>query len=403
MRLLPSPVRPLPLVEFVVLMAVLFSLLAFSIDSMLPSFPQIGAEMAPGNPNRAQLVITAFVLGMGLGQIVVGPLSDALGRRAVILMGILLYMLAAFAAGGADSMTWLLVFRFFQGVGASAPRTVGSAIMRDLYQGRMMARVSSFTFMVFVTVPAVAPYIGQLVISAWDWRAMFVLYILMGLSVGIWFAMRQPETLPPERRIPVSLTRITGAAREVLTHRSVLIYIGVLSCGFGLLMAYISSAQQIYVDVLNTGERFPLFFASITLVSVFSAWLNARLVMGMGMRRLVSLTYGMQAIVATTLWLFWSLGWITPGIALPVFLAWSATVFFMNGLNFGNLNALALEPMGHIAGTASALVGAISTTVAVAIAVPIGLAFNGTPVPLIAGTAICSVLAWIGMQLPEDD
>ena len=400
---LPGPTKPLGLVEFIALMAMMFAIMAFSIDSLLPALPQIGAELSPDDLNRAQLVVGAFVLGMGAGQLFMGPASDRFGRRSTVLFGLVLYLLASVAAIYSNSLPALLIWRFVQGVGGSAPRTVGVAITRDLYSGRMMARVSSFTFMVFVMVPAIAPYIGQLVINAWDWRAMFVAYILVGLVLGAWFLSRQPETLAPEDQKPFTLARFMRGAREVLSHRRVVIHIAVLTLGFSLLMAYISSAQPIFVDALGVGDRFALFFAAMTVVSSPAALLNAKLVMRLGMSRLVSLTYAVQAIIATTLALAWWAGMVPEAWALWVFFAWSCTVFIMNGFNFGNLNALAMEPLGHVAGTGAALIGSISTVLSVVIAVPIGLAYNGTPLPLITGAAVLSVLAWVGMKLAGPD
>ncbi|MCI2398440.1 multidrug effflux MFS transporter [Aliiroseovarius subalbicans] len=400
---LTAPSKPLGLVEFIALMAAMFAILAFSIDSLLPALPPIGAEMSPQDLNRAQLVVGVFVLGMGVGQLFMGPASDRFGRRPVVLFGITLYILAALAALRADSLTTLLIWRFVQGFGGSAPRTVGVAITRDLYSGRMMARVSSFTFMVFVMVPAIAPYIGQQVIRAWDWRAMFVVYVFVGFAVGAWFLSRQPETLADDKRKPFTLARFLRGVREVLGHRRVVIHIGVLTLGFSLLMAYISSAQPIFVDALGAGEQFPVYFAAMTVVSSPAALLNARLVMRLGMTRLVSLTYAVQAVVASTLAIVWWAGLVPDAWGLWVFFAWSCTVFIMNGFNFGNLNALAMEPLGHVAGTASALIGAISTMLSVVIAVPIGLAFNGTPLPMIGSAAVLSILAWLGMKWAGPD
>ena len=403
MRLFSAPTNPLGLAEFIALMAMMFAVLAFSIDSMLPALPQIGAELSPGDLNRAQLVVGSFVLGMGAGQLIMGPASDSFGRRAVVLVGLSLYVLAGWLALGSGSMTALLAWRFLQGVGASAPRTVGMAITRDLYAGRMMARVSSFTFMVFVMVPAIAPYIGQLVINAWDWRSMFTVYMVVGVVVGGWFLARQPETLSPEAKKPFTFARFARGVREVFSIRRVVIHIGVLTLGFALLMAYLSTAQPIFVDALGVGEDFPLYFAAMTVIAAPGSLVNARLVMRMGMSRLVSITYAVQAVLASALFVAWWGGMIPEGAQVWAFFAWSCTVFLMNGFNFGNLNALAMEPLGHVAGTGAALIGSVSTMLAVVIAVPIGLAFDGTPLPMIGGAAVLSMLAWMGMKLAGPD
>lgn len=400
---LPAPTKMLSLPEFIGLTAMMMAITAFCIDSLLPGLPMIGAELSPDELNRAQLVISAFVLGIGAGQLVTGPASDTFGRRPIIMIGLTLFILAGLAAREADSLSALLFWRFLQGVGTSAPRTVGMALTRDLYSGRMMARVSSLSFMFFVMVPAVAPWLGQQVILAWGWRAMFLVYISQGFLVGLWFMARQPETLTDAARKPFTFARFARGIREVFSLRRVVLHITVLGLGFGLLLSFIISAQPVFVDALGAGEKFPLFFAAMTLVSAPAGLLNARLVLRLGMSRLVTLTYSVQMVLAGTLAVVWALGLVPEAWGLWVFFAWGCTVFVMNGFNFGNLNALAMEPLGHVAGTGAALIGAVSTAISVALAAPIGLAFNGTPVPLITGVAVLSLLAWIGMKLAGPD
>ncbi|MHA6267853.1 multidrug effflux MFS transporter [uncultured Aliiroseovarius sp.] len=393
------PVQPLRLGEYVLLVAALFSMVAFSIDSILPALPEIASTLVPENVNRAQLLISAFVIGAGAGQLFFGPLSDALGRRFSLSMGMLLYMLAAFAALWAQTLETLLFWRFIQGLGAAGPRACGMAMTRDLYQGREMARVNSMAFGFFVFVPAVAPMIGQGIVLAFGWRQMFTAYILLALVILIWFLLRQPETLPPERRRALSLRPILAAFKVVLSTRVTLIYMGVITLAFGQLMSFISSAQQIYVDVLGVGTRFPLYFALVTVFSAAAGFLNAKLVMRLGMRRLAVTGFAVQTVLAAVTLLAWWVFAPQGAWALWLFCGWATTLFFLNGLSFGNLNALAIQPLGHVAGTASAVIGAVPTIAAIAIAAPVGLAFNDTPFPLLIGVTICSALAVALMQL----
>lgn len=393
-----SPQRPLPLGEFILLLAALFSMMAYSIDSLLPALPEIGAALVPQDINRAQLVITAFILGNGVGQLLMGPLSDSYGRKPAIVGGAVIYVLGAVLAHGAFSLEALLAARFLQGVGAAAPRVVGMALVRDLHSGRTMARVTSLAFMFFVLVPAVAPFIGQQIIGLWGWRAIFVSYVLFAVVVTAWLWLRQPETLPRAARVPFRAGPILRAASEALGHRVTMVYTAVLCFGFGQLIAYISSAQQVFVDVLGVGDRFPLYFAAIALVSGISGYVNSRLVMRLGMRRLASGGFLVVALASGLMAAAWAAG-MPEGLRLPLFMLWSMVMFLMNGVSFGNLNALAMEPMGHIAGTASSVIGAVSTVGAVVIAVPVGLSFDGTPLPLILGAAACSACAWALMRL----
>jgi DHA1 family bicyclomycin/chloramphenicol resistance-like MFS transporter len=385
--------------EFVALSAMLFATIAFSIDAMLPALPQIAADLSPTDANRAQLVLTAFVLGMGIGTFFAGPISDRLGRRTTITAGIALYIMASLWAMTAQSLEALLVARVIQGLGASGPRVVTLAMIRDLYEGRRMAQVVSFVMTVFILVPAFAPTLGAGILAlTGTWQGIFGAFIVFGLAGGLWLNLRQPETLPLEARRPFRAGPLLAAAREVLTHRMVLLYIAVLSLGFGQMFALLSSIQQIYDATFGRGTNFPFWFMATGLLSAGGTILNATLVMRLGMRRLAITAYAAQTAIAALLLALWGTGLMPGWLAFPAFFFWSTSIFFMAGLTFGNLNALALQPMGHIAGMAASVVGAISTVLAVPIAAPIGLAFDGTPVPLLAGTAVCSGLALLLMR-----
>ncbi len=393
-----KPTRPLALAELVVLLAALMSLMAFSIDSILPAMPDLAAALTPQDPTRAQLVISAFILGTGVGQLFIGPYSDSHGRRPALVMGVALFVVGALWGAAATSLTSLLAARFVQGLGAAASRVVSQSVMRDMFSGREQARVGSIIFSFFVLVPAVAPFIGQHIIAAVGWRGLFAAYVSMGLIVLSWYLIRQPETLQPERRRPFRVAAIFKAMIEVITNPVAFRYLIVMTLGFGQLMAYLSSAQAIYVDTLGVGDDFPLYFAGIALMSGTSGFLNARLVMRFGMRTLANWAFGVQVLIATPLFFGWQMGWfdqLSPSVALWLFVFWSVTLFYMNGLTFGNVIALAMEPMGHIAGTASAVLGALSSILAVGIAAPIGLSFDGTPKALIGGVAACSAVALV--------
>lgn len=394
-----TPKKPLPLFEFIALLAALSSMVAFSIDSILPGLPEIASEMVPDNVNRAQLVITAFVVGAGLGQLFFGPLSDAFGRRVSMGAGFALYMIAAAAAITAQSLEALLFWRFVQGLGAAGPRTSAMALTRDLYEGRLMARVTSIAFSFFVLVPAIAPMFGQWVILSFGWRHMFTTYIIVAMLILAWFWLRQPETLPTEKRRALRFKPVIEGFGMVLSNRVTLLYMTVITFAFGQLMAYLSSAQQIFVDVLGTGTSFPYYFALVTILSAGAGFLNSVLVVRVGMRRLAMAGFAAQTVLAGTTLIVWTLLSPEGAFALWLFVVWSITLFFLNGLSFGNLNALAIQPLGHVAGTAAAVIGALPTMLAVLIAGPVGLAFNGTPLPLLVGVTICSGLSFILIQI----
>lgn len=384
--------------EFIALLALLFATIALSIDAMLPALPEIAAALSPADPNKAQLVITSFVLGMGVGTLFAGPLSDAFGRKSAILAGFVLYILAAAACWAAPSLETLLIARVVQGIGAAFPRTVSIAMVRDRFKGREMAQIMSFAMMVFTLVPAVAPLMGQGVIVLAGWQAIFVAYIAFALLVSGWFAMRQPETLAPADRRPLSLAPLARASVEVLSHRVVLISIAAQALTLGMLFAALSSMEGIFAQRFDRAASFPLWFAVIAVASMSGSILNARLVMRLGMRVMVQVTYGVLLAV-TLIYLALHLGdALKADLAFGLHILWSVVLFAVMGLTLGNLSALAMEPLGHIAGLAASVTSAIATVVSVGLAVPVGLMFDGTQGPLLVGVAVYGVAA-LGLAL----
>lgn len=400
--LAPPQAARLPLPEFIALIAMLFATIAFSIDAMLPALPEIAQQLSPSDPNKAQLIVTSFVLGMGLGTLFAGPLSDSFGRRTVILAGAALYCAASGLAMFAPSLETVLLARLVQGLGAAGPRVVSLALVRDLYKGREMARVVSFAMMVFSLVPAVAPLAASGIIAELGWRAIFAAFILFAIVAMVWLMVRQPETLPQAARRPLAAGPLLSALREVLSNRVVLTAIAVQTLCFGCLFGTLSSTQQLFDQTFARGESFPLWFALIAILASSASMINAALVVRLGMRRMVSTTLWVQVALAGGFAAAWGTGLLTNETAFPIYILWTTTVFMMAGLVLGNLNAIALEPLGHIAGMAASVSGALSTVLAVMIAVPLGLAFDGTPLPLAVGICLLSLCgAGLMLTLPR--
>lgn len=389
--------RRLPQGELIALLAFLFATVAFSIDAMLPALPQIAAELSPDDVNRAQLILTSFVAGMGLGTLFAGPISDAIGRKPAMAIGFGIYLAASAAALFAHSLEMLLVIRFVQGLGAAGPRIVGTALVRDMYEGREMARITSFIMMVFMIVPAVAPSIGLAFIHFMGWQGVFGGFLLFGATGFAWFMLRQVETLPQAARRPLEFGTLWAGAREVLSDREIVLCTVVISLGFGQMFALLSSAQQLFADTYGTGEQFPLWFAVMALLAALGTFINARLVMRLGMRRIARGAYAMQIIVSGLFMLALWTGVLPPALRFPAFFLWAVSLFMMAGLTFGNLNALAMQRKGHIAGMTASVVSAVSTLLAVVIAAPVGLAFDGTAMPVAVAAFVCSTLAWLLM------
>ncbi|TCO69719.1 multidrug effflux MFS transporter [Rhodovulum euryhalinum] len=388
--------------EFIAMMALLFATVAFSIDAMLPALPEIGAELTPANLNHAQFVVTAFVGGMGMGTLIAGPLSDSFGRKRVILGGAVLYLAGALIAGTGQTLETMLMGRVLQGLGAAAPRVVALAVIRDLYAGRDMARIVSFVMMIFTLLPAIAPLVGAGIIALAGWRAIFAAFLVFSaISIG-WYALRQPETLPPARRRPLKPGPLIEAAREVFADPVARIAVLVQTLIFSVLFMMLTSIQQVFDIHFGRGDSFPLWFGLIAVIAGSASFTNAMLVGRLGMRFLVRVTLtGQMVLSAVMAGLFWG-GILPPGAEFATFILWAITLFGMLGLTIGNLNALAMEPLGHIAGMAASIIGALATVMSAILASPVGQAFDGTPRPLAAGVVLAVTAAVLLMRrLPE--
>ncbi|MEN8933331.1 multidrug effflux MFS transporter [Planktotalea arctica] len=390
-------------VEFIAFGAMMFATIAFSIDAMLPALPQIAEELSPDAPNRAQLILTSFVLGMGIGTFITGPLSDSFGRKSVITLGAIIYCVSAFVAWRSSSLEVVLAARVMQGIGAAGPRVVTLAIIRDLHSGREMARMMSFVMMVFTLVPAVAPLMGAGIIALSGWRGIFIAFMGFSLFSLTWMHLRLPETLARENRRPFNIRALVSATKELFTHSSVRISIACQTLGYGLLFGMISSVQPIYDVTFAREASFPFWFAIVALFSGSASFLNAMLVVRFGMRLLILISFGAQIVFSALMLL---IAFIQPADALyfAAFVLWQTSIFFMAGMTLGNLNALAMEPVGHIAGLAASIIGGVSTVLAIFIAAPVGLLFDGTPVPLAAATFIaCMIGTALMLKLRRDE
>ena len=380
-------------VEFVMLCAMMVATVAFSIDAMLPALPEIGAELSPGDLNRAQLILTSFVLGMGLGTALAGPLSDAFGRKPIILWGGALYITGAAVAWYSNSLEWVLAARVAQGLGAAGPRVATVAVIRDFYAGREMAKLMSFIMIVFTLVPAFAPSMGAVIISGFGWRSIFAAFILFSVISMVWMFVRLREPLAVADRRPFQAALLLDAVKELFANPAVRVSIAVQTLIFGMLFSMLSSVQQIYDITFARGDQFPMWFGGVALVSGTAGFLNAALVVHVGMRRLVSISLISQVIISGCM-VAVTLTDPPHSLLFAAFIFWQFSLFFMMGMTIGNLNAIAMEPMGHIAGMAASVMGAVSTVLAAAIAAPLGLAFDGTPLPLSVGIFSLAIVAY---------
>jgi len=365
--------------EFVGFIAACMALSAMSIDIMLPALPLLHADFKLTDPNQAQAVVAFFLIGTGFSQLFYGPLADRFGRKPILIVGLALFTLAGILTMVADSFAALLAARVLQGIGVGAPRVMAVSLVRDRYAGARMAKVMSLAVMVFMIVPVLAPSLGQLVLMVTpNWHWVFGTLVVAGIALMVWTVIRLSESLPLERRRPLTPRSVYSAYRQTLTTRRCVGYMVALSLIFGAHIGFINSSQQIFVDVFDAGRTFPLLFAAIALTTGMAAFVNAKLVRRIGMRRIV--VNGLVAIVVINLF---HLGIDLAGHeTLLVFMLLQGASVFTFGLLASNLNALAMEPMGHIAGTASSVIGFTSTIGGAMIVLTIGLMFNGTVIPL---------------------
>ncbi len=384
----PSIPLSISFVEFVCLTAGLMAITALAIDIMLPALPQIASAFGVSNENDRQLIVILYMAGFAVGQIFFGPLSDHYGRKPVLMLGLAVFIVGTVAALWAGSFEMLLVARLVQGIGASAPRIIAIAVVRDLYAGRQMARVMSFAMMVFITIPVLAPSIGQALVHVGNWHWIFVVLLLMAAAEALWSALRLPETARPALGVerPMGLRQSFLAA--VLDPQTV----GYGAAGgfmFGCLLAYVASAQQVFVDVFKIGDVFPIVFGAIASAIAFASFANARLVGRLGMRRVSHTALVGFIAVSIALVLASALG--VAGFA--AFAVAIGTGFFLFGLIAPNFNAIAMEPQGHNAGMASSVIGALSTAIGALAGGLVARSFDGSIFPIAAGFAICSLIA----------
>lgn len=383
--------------EFTLLVALMMSIVAISIDALLPALGIISSDIHLTQANQAQYIISALFLGMALGQLVCGPLSDATGRKAVLYGGISLFLAGSVLCFVAQDLNTMLIGRFIQGLGVSGPYVSAISIVRDKYAGRQMAKIMSLVMLIFIMVPAIAPSLGQGILLVADWRYVFMLYVVYALTIGLWIFLRLEETLPKEKRIPFTVAGFREGFKEVILHRNTMGYTLCMGLFFGSFVGYLNSSQQIFQVQFATGKMFTVYFGVLALVFGLASLFNSKFVMKWGMhaichRATLAIILGSAA--------FLGLHAIT-SIELWMFMLYAAVLFFSFGLVFGNVNALAMEPMGHVAGIASAIIGSVSSILSMVIGTSIGQMYNNTLVPVTLGFLVLCSLALLVMYFCE--
>lgn len=392
----PAEAR-LPLVEFILLMALLTSLVALSIDAMLPALDIIGQELSSTSNQQTYLIVSIFFIGLAIGQIFFGPFADACGRRLTILVGLTIFLIGSVVCYVANSIEVLLIGRLIQAFGVSGPRVASMALVRDLYVGDAMARVMSFTTVIFILVPMVAPLVGQMVMVQFGWRHIFTVFAIVAAISAIWFFSRQKETLTREHRTKFNFRLFWRSIVWLIKQPSVIGPATGMGLIFGSFLAYLSGSQTIFQSIYDTGDYFPLLFALLAFAIGAASLFNGIMVVKLGMLSLVNFALTMTVIFGLSLA---AISLVYKGIP-PLWLFMSVMFFgfFFLGVLFGNLNALSMVSVGHIAGVGAAFIGSFSSLLAVPIATFINIFLSDNIAPVAYGFLACGILTYLTVRL----
>jgi DHA1 family bicyclomycin/chloramphenicol resistance-like MFS transporter len=372
--------------EFIALMASLMAMVALSIDALLPSLNQIGIDIGFKNPSDGQLLITMIFLGLGIGQLVFGPLSDTYGRKKIIYLGFVVFCIASLICVLSESLEMMVVGRILQGIGLSAPRTISTSMIRDSYEGNYMAKIMSFVTVIFIIVPTIAPALGKFIADQYSWQAIFYVQLIFIALVWSWLGFRQPETLSKDKRIPFNGRVFINGIKEVFSYRQTVACTAISALITGSFMVYLSASQQVFQLQYGLVDEFPYIFASLALTVGGSTFFNGQLVMRYGMERLLKWALLAFAIISI---LYVALFYNTENPSLQILLTFFGLQFFCLGFIFGNLRALMMQPIGHIAGIGAAITGFIATLFSVPLGTFIGSFVETTALPMFIGFAFC--------------
>ena len=386
-------------VGFVLRISLLTSLAALSIDAMLPALPAIGESFVVENPNNLQLVVTLLFIGMFFGDLAFGPLSDSLGRKRALGIGITIFCIGTVTAMMATSIQMLLLGRIIQGVGVSGPRIISRAMIRDQFEGNNMARVLSFIMTVFIFVPMVAPILGQIILVLAGWRAIFLLFLGIAIWSYLWILFKQPETLSLSDRKPFKIKELLKTTAHIFQHPFVLCYATTAGLAFAILLLFLSTSQAMFEQIYNRADNFPLYMAVLATGFGLATLINSILVMKYGMYRLcVGATLGFIGIG-----IYFVTGSGGGTHSFISFMTGSYLLLFCLGLLFPNLTAMAMQPLGKVAGLGASLISAISTTIALPISITVGRYFNNTLMPLALAILFCALISLFFLYIAKRD
>ncbi|MFM2372983.1 MAG: hypothetical protein RIS85_2705 [Pseudomonadota bacterium] len=386
-----APARNMGERETIAMMALVMALQALAVDAMLPALGDIASDLSVSDPNERQLVVGTFLLASGFASLVPGALADRFGRRPVLLVCVALYIVFSLACALATSFDMLLVMRVLQAAGCGGLAVLPGAVIRDRFAGDQMAKQMSIISVVFLVVPMLAPSIGQVVLLFAGWRWIFVFLAVMGAAMGIWVAMRLPETLDPEYRQPIHAGSIAVNMIGAATNRSAIGYVLGGSLTFGAMIGYVNSSQQLVAEHFGAGAMFPVLFGFSALMMAMANFSNSRIVERFGARR-VSHTAVIVFILVSALQTWFS---SQPGETLWQFMPLMITNMILIGFIGANFGSIALQPFARTAGTANSMHAFLRMVIGSLIGIGVGQAYDGTAHPLalaLLGSGVCSLL-----------
>jgi len=378
--------------EFVALMASLMSVVSLSIDALLPALPDIEKSLSISNGSDTRLLVTMIFLGLGFGQLIFGSLSDSYGRKVMVCIGFIVFIIASIICVTTKHFEIMILGRVLQGIGLSSPRSLSLSMIRDSYSGNYMAKIISIVVMFFILIPIIAPSIGQLLLAFFSWHSIFYFNLIFAILVMLWFIIRQPETLVKHKRIKFSINLFTNGTKLFFKNKEAVAFTMVSGFITGSFMVYLSTSQQIFQEQYNLANMFPYIFASLAFSIGIATFINSKLVEAFGMLKISYIAVIAYAIISILYVVLFNSGNNPSIYVLIVFLALQ---FFSVGFLFGNLRALAMEPLGNIAGIGAAINGFISTVLAVPIANYIGGFVNTSVLPLFLGFSFFGILSVI--------
>lgn len=374
----------------VLILGMLTAIGPLAIDMYLPALPEIASELG-ADAGAVQLTLSVFMMGMAVGQAFYGPIADRFGRRAPLLAGLVVFSIAAFECAGAQSMRALLFWRLVMALGGSASMVIPRAVVRDRFATKDSARVYSALMLILGVSPILAPTLGGWMLGATGWRAIFWVLSGVGIASTIAVAWGLEESLPPDKRTAGGLGPVLRTYGELLRNRSFLGVVLAAGLTLGGLFAYLSASAFVFIQLHGlTPSQYALVFGLNAAGMIGASQLNLRLVGRFSLRGVLGTALFVNGLAGLALVLAAATGWggLTGLIAL-LFLSMSAT-----GVIFPNISALAMAPFGAVAGSASALLGVFQFGLAAAAGAGIGLAHNGTALPMAIGLAACAVAAW---------